>query len=171
MEEDFDCINKGISLSRDLSSLMEADHPAQGERWSPDESGEDTSELTPQADRTETQAKRDRESTGRTPAPQLKKQRNEDYGLTDSPLKEGFYRPAVASGDWQPSMPAVVEDEEMVGQPASYTVLVGQDERDEELLEVPNPQKVRLCAPDRMRLVGEDPTCQDQERDLLQGAT
>eukprot|EP00959_Pyramimonas_sp_CCMP1952_P257354 5376796-Pyramimonas_sp.AAC.1 len=36
---------------------MEADHPAQGERWSPDGSDEDTSNLTPQADRTETQAK------------------------------------------------------------------------------------------------------------------
>eukprot|EP00959_Pyramimonas_sp_CCMP1952_P107835 2254880-Pyramimonas_sp.AAC.1 len=88
MEEDFDCINKGISLSRELSSLMDADRPAQGERWSPDGSDEDTSNLTAQADRTETQAKHDRESTGRTPAPQLKKQRNEDYDLNDSPLKE-----------------------------------------------------------------------------------
>eukprot|EP00959_Pyramimonas_sp_CCMP1952_P134050 2804153-Pyramimonas_sp.AAC.1 len=92
---------------------MEADHPAQGERWSPDGSDEDASDLTPQADKAETQAKHDRGSTGRTPAPQLQKQRNEDYDLNDSPLKEGFYRPAVASGDWQPSMPAVVEDEEM----------------------------------------------------------
>eukprot|EP00959_Pyramimonas_sp_CCMP1952_P059920 1251596-Pyramimonas_sp.AAC.1 len=62
--------------------------------------------------------------------------------LNDSPLKEGFYRPAVASGDWQPTMPAVVEDEEMVGQPASYTELIRQDERDEELREVPRPTEI-----------------------------
>eukprot|EP00959_Pyramimonas_sp_CCMP1952_P225453 4714838-Pyramimonas_sp.AAC.1 len=60
---------------------MEQDLPAQGERWSPDGSDEDTSVLTPQADRTDAQAKHERESTGRTPAPHLKKQRNEDYDL------------------------------------------------------------------------------------------
>eukprot|EP00959_Pyramimonas_sp_CCMP1952_P340223 7125888-Pyramimonas_sp.AAC.1 len=117
MEKDFDYASKGVSLSRDLSSLMDADHPVQGERWSPDGSDEDATGLTPQADKAETdyqsQAKHDRESTGRTPAPQLKKQRNEDYDLNDSPLEEGFYRLAVASGDWQPSVPAAVEDEEM----------------------------------------------------------
>eukprot|EP00959_Pyramimonas_sp_CCMP1952_P472937 9500877-Pyramimonas_sp.AAC.1 len=131
MEEDFDNINNEISLSRELSLMVEEDLPAQGERWSPDGSEED---LTPQADRTEAQAKHERESTGRTPAPRLKKQRNEEYGLNVSPLKEGFFRPAVTSGDWQPSIPAVLEDGEMVGQPASCTERIKQDERDEKLL-------------------------------------
>eukprot|EP00959_Pyramimonas_sp_CCMP1952_P155400 3251359-Pyramimonas_sp.AAC.1 len=54
----------------------------------------------------------DRETTGRTPAPQHKKHRNEDYGLNVSPLQEGPYRAAVAPGDWQPSVPAVVEDDD-----------------------------------------------------------
>eukprot|EP00959_Pyramimonas_sp_CCMP1952_P087924 1839755-Pyramimonas_sp.AAC.1 len=67
---------------------MEEDLPAQGERWSPDGYDEDTSILTPQADRTEAQTKHERESTGRTPAPHLQKQRNEDYELNVSPLKE-----------------------------------------------------------------------------------
>eukprot|EP00959_Pyramimonas_sp_CCMP1952_P403912 8463751-Pyramimonas_sp.AAC.1 len=62
-------------------------------------------------------------------------QRNEDYDLNDSRLKTGFYHPVVASGDWQPSVPAAVEDEEMVGQPASCTELIRLDERDEELRE------------------------------------
>eukprot|EP00959_Pyramimonas_sp_CCMP1952_P289853 6062044-Pyramimonas_sp.AAC.1 len=112
MEEDLDNINHEISLSRELSLLMEEDLPAHGERWSPDGPDEEISILTPKADRTETQAKHERESTGRTPAPHLKKQRNEDYDLNVSPLKEGFLRPAVTSGDWQPSVPALVEDGE-----------------------------------------------------------
>eukprot|EP00959_Pyramimonas_sp_CCMP1952_P230981 4828689-Pyramimonas_sp.AAC.1 len=99
---------KGASLSGELSSLMDADHPAQGERRSPDGSDEDTSDLTPQADKADiehqSQAKHDRELTGRTPASQLKKQRDEDCDLNDSPLQEGFNRPAVASGDWRPPM-------------------------------------------------------------------
>eukprot|EP00959_Pyramimonas_sp_CCMP1952_P375333 7861134-Pyramimonas_sp.AAC.1 len=74
--------------------------------------------LTPQADRADAQTKHERESTGRAPAPHLKKQRNDDYELNVSQLKEGFFRTAATSGDWQPSNPAVVEDEEMVGQPA-----------------------------------------------------
>eukprot|EP00959_Pyramimonas_sp_CCMP1952_P302450 6328413-Pyramimonas_sp.AAC.1 len=115
---------------------MDADHPAQGERWS---SGQETmdfdqvdalekalaepdsdieiSDLPPQAVEVkveyQTQAKHDGEATGRTPAPQLKKQRNEDYDLNNSPRQEGLYGSAVAPGDWQPSIPAVVEDEEM----------------------------------------------------------
>eukprot|EP00959_Pyramimonas_sp_CCMP1952_P400605 8394162-Pyramimonas_sp.AAC.1 len=32
MEEDFDYVNKEVSLSRELASLVEAEHPAQGER-------------------------------------------------------------------------------------------------------------------------------------------
>eukprot|EP00959_Pyramimonas_sp_CCMP1952_P273597 5718676-Pyramimonas_sp.AAC.1 len=83
MEEDFEYANKGVSLSRELPSLMDADHPAQGEKWPPDGSDEDTSDLVPQADKAEIdhqyQAKHDRGTTGRTPAPQLKRQRNEDY--------------------------------------------------------------------------------------------
>eukprot|EP00959_Pyramimonas_sp_CCMP1952_P170750 3568254-Pyramimonas_sp.AAC.1 len=75
-------------------------------------------------------AQRDREITGRYPAPQLKKHRNEDYALNDSPLQEGFYRTAVATGDWQPSMSAVVEDDEMLIPPASLNELIKQDERD-----------------------------------------
>eukprot|EP00959_Pyramimonas_sp_CCMP1952_P031520 661232-Pyramimonas_sp.AAC.1 len=67
---------------------MEEDIPAQDERCSPDGSDEDTSILTPQADRAGAQAKHGRGSTGRTPAPHLKKQRNEDYELNVSPLKE-----------------------------------------------------------------------------------
>eukprot|EP00959_Pyramimonas_sp_CCMP1952_P218343 4566671-Pyramimonas_sp.AAC.1 len=126
---------------------MEEDLPAQGERWPPDGPGEDTSIPTPQADRTETQAKHERESTGRTLAPHLKKQRNEDCDLNVSPLKEGFFRPAVTSGDWRPSMTAAVEDEEMVGQPASCTELITQDERDEELLDVPKPIGKYICSP------------------------
>eukprot|EP00959_Pyramimonas_sp_CCMP1952_P284734 5952556-Pyramimonas_sp.AAC.1 len=110
MEGDFEHANKGVSLSRDSSLIMDAEHPAQGERWPPDGSGADTSDLTPQAVKADiehqSQAKHDRGPTGRTPAPQLKKQRNEDYGLNDSPLQEGLYRSAVASGDWQPSIPA-----------------------------------------------------------------
>eukprot|EP00959_Pyramimonas_sp_CCMP1952_P269343 5630748-Pyramimonas_sp.AAC.1 len=62
--------------------------------------------------------KHERESTGRTPASHPKKQRSEDYELNVSPLKEGFFRNATTSGSWQPSIQAVVEDEEMVGQPA-----------------------------------------------------
>eukprot|EP00959_Pyramimonas_sp_CCMP1952_P303068 6341615-Pyramimonas_sp.AAC.1 len=61
-----------------------------------------------------TQAKHGREIIGRTPAPQFKKQRNEDYDLNGSPLQEGFHRTAVATGDWQPSIPVVVEDHEMI---------------------------------------------------------
>eukprot|EP00959_Pyramimonas_sp_CCMP1952_P429349 8992219-Pyramimonas_sp.AAC.1 len=44
-------------------------------------------------------------------------------------------------------MPAVAEDEEMVGQPASCTELINQDERDEELLEVPKPRESALVRP------------------------
>eukprot|EP00959_Pyramimonas_sp_CCMP1952_P051185 1069713-Pyramimonas_sp.AAC.1 len=76
---------------------MEEDIPAQDERWSPDGSDEDTRILTPQADRAEAQMKHERGSTGRTPAPHLKAQRNEDYELNVSPLKEGFFRNATAS--------------------------------------------------------------------------
>eukprot|EP00959_Pyramimonas_sp_CCMP1952_P199333 4169579-Pyramimonas_sp.AAC.1 len=68
--------------------------------------------------------KRERASTGRTPAPNLKKQRNEDYELNISPLKEGFFRNATTSGEWQPTIPAVVEDEEMVGQVTTDVQLV-----------------------------------------------
>eukprot|EP00959_Pyramimonas_sp_CCMP1952_P017169 364498-Pyramimonas_sp.AAC.1 len=110
---------------------MEEEIPAQDERWSPDGSDEDTSILTPQADRAEAQMKNERESTGRTPAPHLKKQRNEDHELNVSPLREGFFRNATTSGDWQPSIPAVVEGGEMVGQPATYAQLITQDEKDE----------------------------------------
>eukprot|EP00959_Pyramimonas_sp_CCMP1952_P056694 1184192-Pyramimonas_sp.AAC.1 len=64
---------------------MDTDHPAQGERWSPDGSDVDASDLTPQAVKADiehqSQAKHDGEPTGRTPAPQPKKQRNEDYDL------------------------------------------------------------------------------------------
>eukprot|EP00959_Pyramimonas_sp_CCMP1952_P194940 4076441-Pyramimonas_sp.AAC.1 len=60
---------------------MDEGVPVRDKGWSPDGSDEDTSILTPQADRTETQTKHERESTGRTPAPNLKKQRNEDYEL------------------------------------------------------------------------------------------
>eukprot|EP00959_Pyramimonas_sp_CCMP1952_P142853 2990617-Pyramimonas_sp.AAC.1 len=126
---------------------MGDDLPAQDERWSSDGPDEDTSALAPQVDRTEAQAKHERESTERTPAPHLKKQRNEQYDLHVSPLKEGFFRPAVTSGDRQPSIPAVVEDEEMVGQPASCTELIKQDERDEELLDVPKPPESAFVRP------------------------
>eukprot|EP00959_Pyramimonas_sp_CCMP1952_P080588 1683950-Pyramimonas_sp.AAC.1 len=34
-----------------------------------------------------------------------------------------------------------------------------------------NPQKIPSFAPDQMLRAGEDPRCQDQGRDLLQGAT
>eukprot|EP00959_Pyramimonas_sp_CCMP1952_P397490 8329051-Pyramimonas_sp.AAC.1 len=77
--------------------MIEEGIPAQDERWSPDGSDEDTRILTPQADRTETQMKHERESTGRAPAPNLKKQRHEDYELNVSPLKEGFFRNATTS--------------------------------------------------------------------------
>eukprot|EP00959_Pyramimonas_sp_CCMP1952_P267398 5591256-Pyramimonas_sp.AAC.1 len=76
---------------------MEKDIPAQDERWPPDGSDEDASILTPQADRAEAQMKHGRGSTGRTPAPHLKKQRNEDYELRASPRKEGFFRNATTS--------------------------------------------------------------------------
>eukprot|EP00959_Pyramimonas_sp_CCMP1952_P217521 4549148-Pyramimonas_sp.AAC.1 len=64
---------------------------------------------------------------------------NEDYDLNDSPLPEGFHRTAVAPGDWQPSMPIVVEDDELIEPPASLSELLRHDERDEELREVPKP--------------------------------
>eukprot|EP00959_Pyramimonas_sp_CCMP1952_P299232 6258809-Pyramimonas_sp.AAC.1 len=70
---------------------MEEDIPARDERWSPDGSDEDAGILAPQADRAEAQTKHERGSTGRTPAPHLKEQRNEDYELNVSPLKEGFF--------------------------------------------------------------------------------
>eukprot|EP00959_Pyramimonas_sp_CCMP1952_P104810 2190688-Pyramimonas_sp.AAC.1 len=64
MEEDFEYANKGVSLSRDLSLIIDADHPAQGGRWSPDSSDVDTSDLTPQAFKADvehqSQAKHDR---------------------------------------------------------------------------------------------------------------
>eukprot|EP00959_Pyramimonas_sp_CCMP1952_P177879 3717699-Pyramimonas_sp.AAC.1 len=149
---------------------MDADHPARGERWSPGQNTMDfdqmdaleqafaepdsdveISDLTPQAVEVEiehqSQANHDREATGRTPAPQLKKQRNEDYDLTDSPLQEGLYRSAVAPGDWQPSIPAVVEDEEMVEHPASLNERIRQDERDEGLREVPKPPQCTYTRP------------------------
>eukprot|EP00959_Pyramimonas_sp_CCMP1952_P007307 153136-Pyramimonas_sp.AAC.1 len=87
------------------------------------------------------------ESTGRTPAPNLKKQRNADYELNASPLKEGFFRNATASGEWQPTIPAVVEDEEMVGQPATYAERIAQDEKDEELLNAPKPPESIFTRP------------------------
>eukprot|EP00959_Pyramimonas_sp_CCMP1952_P059431 1241172-Pyramimonas_sp.AAC.1 len=93
--------------------MIEGNIPARDERWSPDGSDEDTNNLTPQAGRTETQMKHERESTGRTLAPNFEKQRNEDYELSVPPLKEGFFRHATTSGEWQPTIPAVVEDEEM----------------------------------------------------------
>eukprot|EP00959_Pyramimonas_sp_CCMP1952_P082773 1729963-Pyramimonas_sp.AAC.1 len=76
---------------------MEEDFPAQGERWSPDGSDEDTSILTPRAGRAEAQSKHERGPPGRTPAPHLKRQRNEDYELNVSPLKEGFFRAAATA--------------------------------------------------------------------------
>eukprot|EP00959_Pyramimonas_sp_CCMP1952_P312325 6537188-Pyramimonas_sp.AAC.1 len=85
----------------------------------------------------EAQMKHEREFTGRTPAPRLKKPRDEDYELNVSPLKEGVFRNAATSGDWQHSIPAVVEDEEMIGQPATYAQLITQDEKDEESLNAP----------------------------------
>eukprot|EP00959_Pyramimonas_sp_CCMP1952_P191453 4003121-Pyramimonas_sp.AAC.1 len=36
----------------------------------------------------------------------FKKHRSEDFDLNDPPLQEGLYRIAVATGDWQPSIPA-----------------------------------------------------------------
>eukprot|EP00959_Pyramimonas_sp_CCMP1952_P065647 1370684-Pyramimonas_sp.AAC.1 len=134
--------------------MIEEDIPAQAERWSPDGPGEDTSILTPQADRTETQMKHERESTGRTLAPNLK-QRNEDYELNLSPVKEGFSRNATTSGEWQPTIPAVVEDEEMGGQPDIDAQLIARDER----------------MRNRMLRAGEVPKYQGQGRGLLQGAT
>eukprot|EP00959_Pyramimonas_sp_CCMP1952_P205078 4288355-Pyramimonas_sp.AAC.1 len=124
IEENIDYANYEASFGRDLSSIIDEDHPVQDERWSP---GQDTidydqvealgeafaipdsdieiSDPTPQAVEVEvecqTQANHDQETAGRTPAPQLKKQRNEDYDLNDSPLQEGFHRTAVATGDWQ----------------------------------------------------------------------
>eukprot|EP00959_Pyramimonas_sp_CCMP1952_P250764 5241650-Pyramimonas_sp.AAC.1 len=83
--------------------------------------------------------KRERESTGRAPALNLKKQRDEDYELNVSPLKEGFFRSATASGEWQPTIPAVVEDGELVGQLATYAQLITRDEKDEEFLNAPKP--------------------------------
>eukprot|EP00959_Pyramimonas_sp_CCMP1952_P055033 1150021-Pyramimonas_sp.AAC.1 len=56
--------------------------------------------------------KHDRETTGRTPAPKHREHKNEDYDLNASPLQEGFDRTTVAPGDWQPSVPAVVEDDD-----------------------------------------------------------
>eukprot|EP00959_Pyramimonas_sp_CCMP1952_P009252 192853-Pyramimonas_sp.AAC.1 len=91
MEENFGSINNDISLSRALSMMLDEDIPARDKSWSPHGSEEDTSTLTPQADRTDTQTKHERESTGRTSAPNFKKQRNEDYELNVSPLKEGFF--------------------------------------------------------------------------------
>eukprot|EP00959_Pyramimonas_sp_CCMP1952_P161616 3379454-Pyramimonas_sp.AAC.1 len=44
-------------------------------------------------------------------------------------------------------MPAVVEDEEMVEQPASYTELIRQDERDEELRGAPKPPESTCTRP------------------------
>eukprot|EP00959_Pyramimonas_sp_CCMP1952_P435161 9112045-Pyramimonas_sp.AAC.1 len=126
---------------------MEEDIPAQDERWFPYGSDEDTSILTPQVDRAEAQTKHERESTGRTLAPHLEKQGNEDYELNVSPLKEGFFRNAAASGDWQPSVPAVVEDEEMVGQPATYAQLITQDEKDEEFSNAPKPPENTFVRP------------------------
>eukprot|EP00959_Pyramimonas_sp_CCMP1952_P450931 9441126-Pyramimonas_sp.AAC.1 len=63
----------------------------------------------------------EREPTGRTPALNLKKQRNEDYELDVSPLKKGFFRNVTTSREWHPSIPAVVEDEKTVGQLDAYT--------------------------------------------------
>eukprot|EP00959_Pyramimonas_sp_CCMP1952_P044403 927875-Pyramimonas_sp.AAC.1 len=39
MEEDIEYANYQVSLGRDLSSIIHADHPVQDERWSP---GQDT---------------------------------------------------------------------------------------------------------------------------------
>eukprot|EP00959_Pyramimonas_sp_CCMP1952_P339983 7120193-Pyramimonas_sp.AAC.1 len=139
MEENCDSTNNDISPSRALSVMMDEGILARDKSWSPDGSDEDASILTPQADRTETSTKREREATGRTPAPNLKKQRNEDYELNTSPLKEGFFRNATASGEWQPTIRAVVEDEEMVGQQYMYSQLFKQDEKDEEFLNAPKP--------------------------------
>eukprot|EP00959_Pyramimonas_sp_CCMP1952_P323640 6773111-Pyramimonas_sp.AAC.1 len=60
MEEDFYSINNAISLSRALSVMLEEDIPAEYERWPPDGSDEDTSILTPQADRAEAHMKHER---------------------------------------------------------------------------------------------------------------
>eukprot|EP00959_Pyramimonas_sp_CCMP1952_P380070 7962082-Pyramimonas_sp.AAC.1 len=84
MEEDFHSINNDISLSRALSVMIEEGIPAQDERWSPDGSDEDTCILAPQADRTGAHMKYERESTGRAPERNLKKQRNDDYELNVS---------------------------------------------------------------------------------------
>eukprot|EP00959_Pyramimonas_sp_CCMP1952_P176589 3690784-Pyramimonas_sp.AAC.1 len=100
--------------------MLDEDIPARDRSCSPDGSDEGTSILTPQADRAETQTKHERESTGRTSAPNLKKQQNEDYEPNVSPLKEGFFRDATTSGEWQPTIPAVVEGEEVVGQQDIY---------------------------------------------------
>eukprot|EP00959_Pyramimonas_sp_CCMP1952_P239036 4995640-Pyramimonas_sp.AAC.1 len=35
MEEDIEYANYQVSLGRDLSSIIDADHPVQDERWSP----------------------------------------------------------------------------------------------------------------------------------------
>eukprot|EP00959_Pyramimonas_sp_CCMP1952_P302995 6339767-Pyramimonas_sp.AAC.1 len=124
METDIEYAKYQVSIGRDLPSIMDADHPVQDERCSPGQetidcdqvealgaafakpdSDIEISDLAPQAIEVEvecrTHAKHDREITGRTPAPQLKRQRNEDYDLDDFPFPDGFHRAAVAPGDWQ----------------------------------------------------------------------
>eukprot|EP00959_Pyramimonas_sp_CCMP1952_P081801 1708630-Pyramimonas_sp.AAC.1 len=83
--------------------------------------------------------KHGRGAAGRTPAPRHKKHRNEYSDLNASPLREGLYPTAVAPGDWQPSVPAVVEDDDMFDPPASLPELVEQDARGEALREVAEP--------------------------------
>eukprot|EP00959_Pyramimonas_sp_CCMP1952_P368537 7719697-Pyramimonas_sp.AAC.1 len=45
----------------------------------------------------------------------------------------------IARSDWQPSVPAVVEDGDMFDSPASLPELIEQDGRDEALREVAKP--------------------------------
>eukprot|EP00959_Pyramimonas_sp_CCMP1952_P413831 8670929-Pyramimonas_sp.AAC.1 len=194
MEEDIEHAHYQVSLGRDLSSIFDADHPVQDERWSP---GQDTidydhvdalgkafampdsdieiSDLTPQAVEVEmeyqTQAKHDREITGRTPAPQLKKQRNDDYDLNDSPLQEGFHRTAVAAGDWQPSTPVVVEDDEMITPRLRWMSWLDKTKGMRSFERRQDRQRVHTYVPDRMHRAGEGPKCPDLELDPLRGAT
>eukprot|EP00959_Pyramimonas_sp_CCMP1952_P057520 1200840-Pyramimonas_sp.AAC.1 len=114
MEEDIEYANFQVSPGQDLSLMSAADHPVPDGRSSPGQETVDydhledlvkalaepdldttNSDLPPQADEVEMgsqyHVKHDREITGRTPAPQHKKHRSEDYDLNDSPLQEGFY--------------------------------------------------------------------------------
>ena len=83
-------------------------------------------------------ARHERETTGGTPVPSQNKIRTEADALNPSPLRSGFFRPAIGTAVRQPPIP---EDSDSVApELPTFRELVERDERDEAAAKPSVPQ-------------------------------